>query len=631
MSVGAVKPLKQVIDDGTNATLEEAQSYADAGDAQTLTDAKAYADSKASSSINSEEENPIIVMNLGALGSDDYIFTNNPIVSFKFTALNTSYADTIQSYNSYFGKISIYEENELVYDATAKYERIAPDDGTLPGLPYGYKLDEPVQFTAGKNYDIQVELSSNGFHVDTVSSFNENGTLYNPATNISVEYTDNNDVLQVISAKSIFSALRFQHSSVGFESGAVKMTGKEIFFNNKQVATEGHEHNKLLSPDTTKEVAYTDNDGNLNITGNIVQQGSAYETHAEQLYTEKDTVIMRDGAVSGLAEGILSGFKILKYDGVNNCFFAIDNSGIARIGDEGGELQALATREDAPIDGGIAQWDASELKFKTISFGTAAGTVAEGDHTHNYEPAFAKNSAFNKSFGTVAGTVAEGNHAHDSRYLRKDAETTYSPKYLNLSDLYATITFDEVISYDNRGAKRITCNDGGGNWNFHLNAYYSNGHKYGIGGDGAASIRFMAEGYDGSISLKVAPKSASAGSAITWTDHVFDINGATISGNLYAADFIQSSDRRLKKNIKPLKKGIDRLIPISFEWKNKNAKGVNYGFIAQDLVKEYPELVGIDKNGYMNIKQNSIIALLVKEVQELKREIKKSKKKLKKK
>lgn len=46
-----------------------------------------------------------------------------------------------------------------------------------------------------------------------------------------------------------------------------------------------------------------------------------------------------------------------------------------------------------------------------------AVTVARGDHTHTAaavgaEPAFAKNSAFNKNFGSAAGTVSEGNHTH---------------------------------------------------------------------------------------------------------------------------------------------------------------------------------------------------------------------------
>lgn len=37
---------------------------------------------------------------------------------------------------------------------------------------------------------------------------------------------------------------------------------------------------------------------------------------------------------------------------------------------------------------------------------------ADKTHTHPYEPVFSKNTAFNKNFGTTAGTVAQGNHTH---------------------------------------------------------------------------------------------------------------------------------------------------------------------------------------------------------------------------
>ena len=53
---------------------------------------------------------------------------------------------------------------------------------------------------------------------------------------------------------------------------------------------------------------------NLNVAGDIIQQGAAYETHAEKIYTTKDYIYMRDGAVGGLAAGALSGFEVIKYD-----------------------------------------------------------------------------------------------------------------------------------------------------------------------------------------------------------------------------------------------------------------------------------------------------------------------------
>jgi len=98
------------------------------------------------------------------------------------------------------------------------------------------------------------------------------------------------------------------------------------------------------------------------------------------------------------------------------------------------------------------------------------------------------------------------------------------------------------------------------------------------------------------------------------------------SQNITAHDFILSSDRRLKEDIKPLEIGIDGLKPVSFRFKDGGE--LQYGFIAQDMLETHPELVTgtgeVDEDGninYYSIKTNSIIALLVKEVQELKKKL----------
>lgn len=51
-------------------------------------------------------------------------------------------------------------------------------------------------------------------------------------------------------------------------------------------------------------------------------------------------------------------------------------------------------------------------------------------HTHPYEPAFTKNSAFNKSFGTIADTVCEGN---DSRLSDTRTPSDISVTYAKLA------------------------------------------------------------------------------------------------------------------------------------------------------------------------------------------------------
>jgi len=58
-------------------------------------------------------------------------------------------------------------------------------------------------------------------------------------------------------------------------------------------------------------------------------------------------------------------------------------------------------------------------------FGSASGTVAEGNHTHNYEPAFTHNTAFNRNFvvdpdNPLVDEVPRGTHVHKAQNVVYD-------------------------------------------------------------------------------------------------------------------------------------------------------------------------------------------------------------------
>jgi hypothetical protein len=61
--------------------------------------------------------------------------------------------------------------------------------------------------------------------------------------------------------------------------------------------------------------------------------------------------------------------------------------------------------------------------------------------------------------------------------------------------------------------------------------------------------------------------------------------------------------------------------PVSYY--NKINKRKEYGFIAHELARLYPELVNGEKDGkdYQTVDYISIIALIVKEIQSLKKKI----------
>lgn len=103
--------------------------------------------------------------------------------------------------------------------------------------------------------------------------------------------------------------------------------------------------------------------GTLTVNGNIVQDGSSYETHAEQVFTKNDEIITREGAVGGLSAGQLTGIKATKYDGTNDGQLGFDANGVARVGDVN-DTQPLLTRAESTdlTDGQLLKWDATNQR-----------------------------------------------------------------------------------------------------------------------------------------------------------------------------------------------------------------------------------------------------------------------------
>ena len=99
------------------------------------------------------------------------------------------------------------------------------------------------------------------------------------------------------------------------------------------------------------------------------------------------------------------------------------------------------------------------------------------------------------------------------------------------------------------------------------------------------------------------------------------------SGRIVACGFGTSSDLRLKQNIKSYKaeKSILDLDVKEFEYINDAAHKKHIGAIAQDIQEICPEIVYEDDNGYLNIEENKLVYLLLNEVKELKKEIKRLK------
>jgi len=115
-------------------------------------------------------------------------------------------------------------------------------------------------------------------------------------------------------------------------------------------------------------------------------------------------------------------------------------------------------------------------------------------------------------------------------------------------------------------------------------------------------------------------------------------NGSVVNllvrkGNLNVQGSIQHngstvhSDRRFKKEIRPLERSLDKTLKlngVSYKWNVKEFPDKGFtddtqiGFLAQELEEVYPELVHTDSDGYKSVSYEKVTAILVEAVKELK-------------
>lgn len=88
-----------------------------------------------------------------------------------------------------------------------------------------------------------------------------------------------------------------------------------------------------------------------------------------------------------------------------------------------------------------------------------------------------------------------------------------------------------------------------------------------------------------------------------------------------------NSDARLKKNIMPLRDGLEKLLQlrgVTYEWKEPenhgNATGPQRGFIAQEVEKVFPDWVGRNSDGYRNLTLRGFEPIVVESIRTLKSE-----------
>jgi cytoskeletal protein CcmA (bactofilin family) len=99
--------------------------------------------------------------------------------------------------------------------------------------------------------------------------------------------------------------------------------------------------------------------------------------------------------------------------------------------------------------------------------------------------------------------------------------------------------------------------------------------------------------------------------------------GLTVVGQTSSTSFLSGSDYRIKNNVEPLDDNytVDELIPVKYV--NIILEKEDFGFIAHEVQNVFPNLVTGEKDGesIQTLNYIGLIAILTKEIQELKRRV----------
>ena len=158
-------------------------------------------------------------------------------------------------------------------------------------------------------------------------------------------------------------------------------------------------------------------------------------------------------------------------------------------------------------------------------------------------------------------------------------------------------------------------NDGEANFKDARLYYYENGflfrsHK----GDDSIRINYMAIRQNGMVGI----------------GNTNPTQKLAVAGNIIANGHLYVSDKRLKKNIKPIETALDKIKNIDIysydvdkeKYPNKKLpEGKHYGVMAQELEEIIPELVSTDSEGYKAVDYGQMVPFLVEAIKEQQKQI----------
>ena len=366
----------------------------------------------------------------------------------------------------------------------------------------------------------------------------------------------------------------------------------------------------LTGGDITITNAATDVDLKDNTTSALTFDAGAGGTSVLSIHTN-------DSAEAVEVQGVLKTSGILS--GSSDAFFG--QYGVSYVSASAGSIQATNYLSGSELKLGTAlSVEQGGTGLRTIT----NGGIMLGSGTGNITPITLGNNEILVGDGSGDPNAESGNTARTSLGLGTGDSPTFTGLTLsgdievqggdiNLTngetDIDVTDNSDSALSFDASGQAGILVID-------------STDNSEGIRVTSLKSSGIISgsnEAYFGQYGVSYV--SASAGS-LQATNY---ISGSTVKagGDIIAYN---SSDRRLKDNLEVIQGSLDKvgkLAGYEFDWNDNqdNYKGHDYGVVAQEVQEIFPELVSERDGGYLGVKYEKLVPVLIESVKELKERV----------
>lgn len=251
--------------------------------------------------------------------------------------------DTISAYNE--GRV-LYESSDAVVDDAA-FTYVSSTQ-TLNVA----NMDIDTDLTVGADASVTGDVT-----VDGVFGFDAGTTINEIVTTVDENSTDD----QVVTAAGTFSLV---NTTSGVLQGTIddldsELTGNIIW----EVVDTPFEQ---IRPKVEHQGKALYTAGNLTIGGDLTVSGTTTTVHSEELTVADKTITVNASETgAGITGDQYAGIEIDRGSESNYMFVFDEVQDNFRVGISG-SLQAVATREDNPIDTRVPWWNGSEVRFDTI-------------------------------------------------------------------------------------------------------------------------------------------------------------------------------------------------------------------------------------------------------------------------